>query len=241
MAICKLCLQETELVNSHIIPEFMYAPLYDEDHRFNILGNNAGNILKRPLKGIYEKLLCKACDNDIIGKYENHASSVIFGNSKKEFEYENTNYGLLIHGIDYVLFKLFQISILWRCAISTRQEIGKINLGYHQEIMRKMLLNENPYEYFRYGVQLFFFPQSSKKMIDLIVSPEFLPKQIDGHETYRAIFNGICWLFVMSDPTKIYDKRNYFLSPEGKLPILNSGTIGEKFVFNLANDFFRKK
>jgi hypothetical protein len=83
MAICKLCLQDKELVDSHIFPEFMYKPLYDDEHRFNVLGNKGEGILKRPPKGIYEKLLCVECDHNIIGKYENYASKVIFGDGKK--------------------------------------------------------------------------------------------------------------------------------------------------------------
>ncbi|MDP3582867.1 MAG: hypothetical protein Q8S39_13120, partial [Ignavibacteria bacterium] len=92
-------------------------------------------------------------------------------------------------------------------------------------------------EYFRYGVQMYFFPQSSRAMIDLIVSPVFVEKLVDGHETYRAIFNGVCWFFVMSGPTKYYENRKYFLSTGGDLPILNSGYFGERFVNELAYDF----
>jgi len=240
MALCKLCLRDTNLVESHIIPEFMYKPLYDKEHRFNIVGTNA-IIKKRPTKGIYEKLFCKDCDNKIIGKYENHASSVIFGDGKKEIKIVKTRRGIFVYGIDYKLFKLFQISLLWRCAISNRSEIGKIELGFHQEIMRKMLLNENPYEYFRYGVLMCFFPQSSRKMFDLIITPEEISKLIDGHKIYRAVFNGICWIFVMSEPTKIFENRKYFLSPEGKLSILDSGTLGERFANQLISDLIGEK
>jgi len=31
---CKLCNNEVPLRNSHIIPEFLYASLYDDKHRF---------------------------------------------------------------------------------------------------------------------------------------------------------------------------------------------------------------
>lgn len=33
MAICKLCKNERELQESHIVPEFMYRPLYNEKHK----------------------------------------------------------------------------------------------------------------------------------------------------------------------------------------------------------------
>lgn len=36
---CQLCQRDTELMNSHIIPEFVYEPLYDEAHRFHVLSS----------------------------------------------------------------------------------------------------------------------------------------------------------------------------------------------------------
>jgi hypothetical protein len=107
--------------------------------------------------------------------------------------------------------------------------------------MRNMLLHENPFEYFRYGVLMYYFPESSIKMIDLIISPEILPRPIYGHDAYRALFNSVAWIFVLSDPTKDFPNRKFFLSPEGSLPIINSGYYGEKFVLELAFDFFGKK
>ena len=238
MAICRLCLGNKKLVNSHIFPEFMYKPLYDKDHKFNVLEINSNKKLKKLPKGIYEKLLCQDCDHNIIGKYENHASNIMFGDGKKEIKIEKTDFGFLISGIDYTLFKLFQISILWRSSVSNRPEISKINLGYHQEVMRQMLLKEYPSEYFTYGVQMYFFPKSTKRTLDLILSPILIPKLIDGHEIYRVLFNGICWFFVMSGPSKRYENRKYFLSKDGKLPIVNSGSRGEHLISELVKDFF---
>jgi len=31
--VCRLCQKEKPLVQSHVIPEFLYRPLYDEKHR----------------------------------------------------------------------------------------------------------------------------------------------------------------------------------------------------------------
>jgi len=238
---CRLCNQPKILVDSHIFPEFMYKPLYNDEHRFKVISMKGGDVLKEPPKGIYEKLLCDCCDNKIIGKYEDHASKVLFGDGKKEIEIETKEFGHLIHGVDYKLFKLFQISLIWRASISTKKEIIKINLGPHAEIMRQMLLNENPGEIYEYGVIIYLFPKSSKDMKDLIISPELLSKKIEGNRIYRAIFNGLLWAFFVSSHAENFSNKEFFLSKEGSLPIINSGQIGENYVLNMAKNLSKKK
>jgi len=241
MSKCKLCNKDKTLIDSHIFPEFMYEPLYDDEHRFKVINMKGGDLIKTPPKGIYEKLLCESCDKKIIGKYEDHASKILFGDGKKEIEVETKNYGHLVHGVDYKLFKLFQISLIWRASLSTRKEIIRINLGPHAEPMRLMLLNENPGEVYDYGVIIYLFPKSSKDMKDLIISPALLPKRIEGNRIYRAIFNGLVWIYFLSNHTKYFTKQEFFLSKEGMLPIINSGQIGEEYVLNIARDLNKKK
>lgn len=231
---------ENKLIDSHIFPEFMYTPMYDEKHQFKILTTKSTDIIKEQRKGIYEKLFCKKCDNDIIGKYEDHAAKVMFGDGKKEIEIKKTKMGLFIREIDYTLFKLFQISLLWRASISTRPEIIRISLGPHAEKMRKMLLTEDPGEIYEYGVVIYLFPQSSKDMKDLIVSPELSEKRVEGNRIYRAIFNGLFWTFFVSNHSKQYTFKDHFLSKEGILPIINAGEYGERYIFNLAKDLLKK-
>lgn len=214
--------------------------MYDENHKFKVLTTKSTDVLKEPQKGIYEKLFCKKCDNEIIGKYEDHAAKVMFGDGKKEIEIKETEMGLLIRGIDYTLFKLFQISLIWRASISTRPEIKRISLGPHSEKMRTMLYTEDPGETYEYGAVIYFFPKSSKDMKDLIVSPEFSEKRIEGNRICRAIFNGLFWTYFVSSHSQYYTFKEHFLSKDGVLPIINSGKYGERYVFQLAKDLLKK-
>ena len=237
MSTCKLCNQDKKLVDSHILPEFLYTPLYDEEHRFSFLSMKEGKEIKQLKKGVYEKLLCENCDNIIIGQYEDHAAKILFGDGKKEIEIAKTSYGHLISGVNYKLFKLFQISLLWRVSIASRPEIKKISLGPHQEKMRKMLLGGIPGEVYEYGVWMLFFPKSSKDMKDFILIPRPLPRRIEGYRCFRAIFNGLVWLFFVSSHTQRFSHIEFFLSKSGELPIINSGEFGENFVRFLAQEF----
>lgn len=240
MAICKLCGKERKLIDSHIFPEFMYKPMYDDNHKFKFLTTKSDGVIKEPSKGIYEKLFCENCDNNIIGKYEDHAAKVLFGDGKKGIGIENTKYGLMIHDVNYSLFKLFQISLFWRASISTRPEIKKISFGPHCEKMKEMLYNENPGEPYEYGTVIYFFPKYSSDIKDLIVMPEFSEKRVEGNRVCRAIFNGLFWTMLASSHSKNFTHKELFLSTEGKLPIINSGPFGEKYIYELAKDILKK-
>ena len=57
--ICRLCLVESELQDSHIISEFQYKPLYDEKHRFFVISSDPRKNDFYEQKGFREKLLCQ--------------------------------------------------------------------------------------------------------------------------------------------------------------------------------------
>src|SRR4051794_32678372 len=76
MRICRLCGSNDELRDSHIIPEFMYQPLYDDKHRafsVSIDGTAKESVIQ---KGLREKLLCQVCETRL-SKLEHYAAPVI--------------------------------------------------------------------------------------------------------------------------------------------------------------------
>jgi len=77
---CALCLQTRALVNSHIIPEFFYRPLYDpKTHRYFQLSTEPGTRTVRRPKGLYEKLLCSECDGERLGALESYVRPILQG------------------------------------------------------------------------------------------------------------------------------------------------------------------
>jgi len=154
--LCKLCLQDKPLLKeSHIIPDFMYQGLFDQAHSLYKINLENFKQTKKLYNGEYEpNLLCADCDNNIIGGYENYASVVLYGDrlSRGEnifFENRKNVHGVIFtycQGIDYLKFKLFLLSILWRASISTRKFFENVNLGPYEDKIRAMILNGNPGE-----------------------------------------------------------------------------------------------
>ena len=111
---CKLCENEKELCLSHIIPEFLYLPTYDDNHRALMIPRGKG---KFEQKGLREYLLCKDCDGTIIGKWETHSSPII--KSIQDLNITQLGDQYIIHDVKYCDFKLFQLSLLWRASVAT--------------------------------------------------------------------------------------------------------------------------
>src|SRR6516225_11959807 len=95
---CALCREERPLRRSHVIPEFMFRPLYDKKHRFWGVSNIPTKPNRIFQKGPREKLLCNECEQRL-SRYESNASDVFFGNAATKPMPTRT--GLLFTGVIY--------------------------------------------------------------------------------------------------------------------------------------------
>src|SRR5436190_785668 len=111
---CALCRNDRELRHSHVIPEFMYQPLYDEKHKFWVL--SASETSWQEQKGLREYLLCNACEVKI-SRWETYTSRLL--SNRVPTVAKRSGDLIWVDGADYTQFKLFQLSILWRAAVST--------------------------------------------------------------------------------------------------------------------------
>ena len=70
MPTCRLCLKEGKLRNSHIVPEFLYEPFYnDKGHMMGI--NGIGSKGWKPLQmGLREPLFCEGCEQHFNEHFE---------------------------------------------------------------------------------------------------------------------------------------------------------------------------
>ncbi|MCK4421505.1 hypothetical protein KAW48_06880 [candidate division WOR-3 bacterium] len=231
---CALCHQDKKLCNSHIIPEFFYKPLYDKKHRLNVIPLSKEEKRRYEQKGLRESLLCKECEEQL-SKYEKYASQFLNGGTG--FYITNGN-PIKIEGIDYEKFKLFQLSLLFRASVSNLGFFENIDLGPHEEKIRKMLINENPGKKSDYPC-IIIIPKMKGEPVsdDFIGQPVELNKQ-EGHRQYRFILGGCFWLYLVSSHTIMSSLESFFLDNSGKLliPIANA----DNYFRELARNMFSK-
>jgi hypothetical protein len=74
--VCALCGETSELCDSHIMPAFVYRWFKESSATGHIRCSNEPNV--RVQDGEKARLLCRACDNNIIGGYEKEFSEKLF-------------------------------------------------------------------------------------------------------------------------------------------------------------------
>ncbi|MEQ9265037.1 MAG: hypothetical protein RLN81_07455 [Balneolaceae bacterium] len=234
MSVCRLCKLEKKLKKSHIYPEFLYKPLYDDKHKYFSLTTDLNKHIKKPSKGIYENLLCKDCEAQL-SVYEAYSRDIIYDKLKNALSGKGRV--IKVNDVDYTTYKLFQISLLWRASIHDRPELPQLNLGTHQERLRKMLINEDPGEYYEYGVVHISLEIPEEIGNDFLFPLEKVEGRFEEHHMYRGIIAGLNWSFIVSNHTNRFNLKNVFLNQDNELLIIRDHGPGRKFLNSLMRDF----
>jgi len=201
---CKLCHQEKELLKkSHIIPNFMYKDFFDENHMALMISCRDFSSAQKKYTGEYEpNILCKTCDNEIIGRTETYAKDILYGGNNISMVNipncvnERNKNGIeftYCQGIDYKKFKLFLLSVLWRSSISSRSFFKDVSLGEkYSEDIRKMILYENPGNVNDYPCVMIAYNKYNKKLSNFATNPK---KFKDTLGTRYSFLIGGMWYF----------------------------------------------
>lgn len=209
--ICCLCKTVSELCRSHVLPEFVYRPLYDEKHRFSVLTVGADN-KRYAQRGLTEKLLCHACEQRLC-RYEKYAAEVM--NGRLGHRYEQRGRTLVIEGIDYARFKLFQMSVLWRASVSRQEFFKLVSLGTREEVLRQMLLTDDPGEPEEFGCLVVFAHDGGNDASDTLFNPE--PVRWAGRRMHKFFFAGAAWVYHCDQRSPANHLLKFFLQLDGTL------------------------
>lgn len=204
--ICKLCLKDKPLIKkTHIIPDFMYQGLFDDMHFIASVHLIEMKIGKMKPSDFYDSdILCAECENNVLSTLESYARKVLFGgigNPEKHHKcvkVETMNDNNLLHyeNVDYIKFKLFLLSILWRSSISRQKIFNDVNLGEHEEIIRKMIFEYDAKTENDYPVGIMVLKKNNQVPTSFIVNPVNI--QNDENLSYIIMVNGFviyCNLF----------------------------------------------
>lgn len=205
----------------------MYSSLYDELHKFYVISANPNRPSWTEQKGLRERLLCKKCETRI-SRWEGYVSD-LFSN-RVPIVAERTGNLIWVQGADYSLFKLFQLSILWRAA-------SKVNLGPHEERIRKQLLAEDPGLPTEYGCALYALTTPMGIDQGLIVQPTLTKTK--GIDIYHFVFGGLIWLYFVSSHAPERAASNTFVQRNGRFAFLAMSSMGAQYVEHLAESYHR--
>jgi hypothetical protein len=208
---CALCLNDRSLCDSHIIPEFVYESLYDEKHRFHVVSAEPDERARYKQKGLKESLLCEQCETQF-SKHESYAKSVLKGGVALNARREGSL--IVLSGLNYHAFKLFQLSILWRAGVSKSEFFQKVQLGPHEEVLRTKLLNNDPGTSTAYGCVMWGITMLPGESPALIMQPT--RTRIHGHVTYKFMFGGLVWVFFVTSQEIAYPFNQCIVKENGE-------------------------
>ena len=215
--VCALCLQNATLCNSHIVPEFCYQSIYDEKHRMIAFSPNNSQNRKFEQKGLRSYLLCADCESLISTKLESPFKE--FWVDGKQLEGLISSRPLLLRNIDYQMFKLFHLSVLWRASVTYNAAFNEVSLGNHAEIIRRMLLAGDPGPEQRYPIFCRALIKSDgSPCSELFMSPRRF--KLGSHHGYTLTYCGCEWGFIISSH-RCTEVERRCLSENGTLPIAN--------------------
>ncbi|MDY6990181.1 MAG: hypothetical protein SWQ30_19235 [Thermodesulfobacteriota bacterium] len=219
MPICKLCGNDRELRNSHIVPEFLYSKLYNSKNQLLGIhgrGRHGSQFLQ---KGIREHLFCESC--------EQHFNEYCEKPFKKQWvdalplpdPWVST--GIHWIKVDYSSFKLFHLSVLFRAGVSSLPTFQVVSLGPHEERLRKLIATGNPGEYWQYPILGYAVIHQKTRELIHVVSKAVLsqPKKgsFGGRHYYGMMYGGVMWRFyVASHRNPRFEKMA--LQPDGSMP-----------------------
>jgi len=210
---CQLCANDGKLCNSHIVPEFLYRWLYNDQRK--LMGiSGQGNKGWKPLqKGLREYLLCATCEQHINDKYEKPFLKqwTIDSPLPDRIEQDSAHSG----SYDYPTFKLFHLSILFRASVSTLPTFAEVKLGKHEQRIREMLISQDPGKDWEYPV-LGFAVLNGRGEVERRFISRPIAGRYEGQLAYGQIYGGaMWWILVSSHRNELFCQAG--LQPSGRM------------------------
>ena len=226
VGLCRLCLANgSVLMDSHILPEFTYRPIYNAKGRAVAIDPKRRVQQYTVQQGPREYLLCAHCES-AFSRLETYSAGVL----RNIPATTGTSPGgrIAIPGVDYTRFKLFQLSMLWRASVATHAWFAAVKLAdQHEETLRQMLFTETPGEPHEYGCVLGTIVRPNS-LHTLTRSPfEFL---MEGHPAIQFIVCGLFWLSPLFPDPLAFPGTNEFLTRAGDLKIVISSKSQEEIL-----------
>jgi hypothetical protein len=217
---CKLCGVAARLLQSHIIPKFLYreAGIIGDKKKFDMpCLNFPERSLFNKQDGFKEHLFCDECETKRLSPLERYARQKFYGPGSP-LKSVPAN-GFFWSGLDYAQMNLFTVSILWRMSLSSHDLYSKVDLGEkHENRMRKMLMTKSPMEPWRYGCAIGFLMYGEKPLGGVISQPQ--RHSVEGiRNLYRFVMAGFAWFYHVASHRPVKHDDEGYLRESGVWPV----------------------
>ena len=214
-AVCALCKRNGDLQNSHILPEFFYKLVYDpKPRRFHAISAIASEPERYEQKGVRERLLCRECEQKL-GRWEHYAKAAFV--DARGVQITQQQDAVVFGNLDYKLFKLFQLSLLWRMSVSTLDFFKGISLGPYEEKIRLALINEDPLRPDQYACWMIVVLLNGKFYTDWIIEPTVA--RVGGRHVYSLVITGILFNFYVGKQPLLPSIASHVLNERGEMSV----------------------
>jgi len=216
--ICRLCDRERDLCRSHIIPEVVFGPLYDDKHRAIELTRNPSPLRYRQ-KGFRYPLLCKDCEGFINDEYEKPFQTSWVNVPHFPQTILKRRYKVTIKDPD--VFRLFIYSVLWRAAVCTVLPFADVRLGAHEDALRRKLLTKvaGPIDDYPIAAILPVL-KDSREIAPVIADPYREP--ISGLDIWNLPFGYCIWKVVLTcDDSRIFARERLRADGTMRIPAVD--------------------
>ena len=154
LANCKLCGQLKLLVKSHIIARSFFLHSKGCSKHWSEARQHDSKDVQIWQNGVWDDtIVCSTCEERMC-EWDSYGFQILGGPPggdsfpKSESDIE----AFVLKNVDYTKLKLFALSILWRASVSSQPFFARINLGPHEPIIGKMLLQGTPGPFNDYAV-----------------------------------------------------------------------------------------
>lgn len=219
--ICRLCEEEKKLCESHIIPEFLFKPLYDPKHRAVKFLSDKSKIFLQ--KGLRDFLLCEKCESHIANNIETPFAKQWW----KILPSSYSNPLLNLYGLDYTITKLMILTNLWRAHCSQKKEWTNVKLGPYANRIGQMIQDINAGDENNFPIWGELIVDEDNKVRCDIITP-FSRSRPYGHYVYYSAHGGVDWYITISPTSKI-PPEGANLTKDGKLTLL------KKFIWECSS------
>lgn len=155
IGICKLCDENKELQNSHVIGKSVFKKLLKNSGKnFNYSPSLKEKKIKKTADQWATPMLCKSCEDWLNSKYENYSLWALKNKQSGVEHFESEKFYTIVN-VDQYRLALYLISIYWRAAHSRHPAYSQVLIHDEQnEYLKKCILNQANLDFKQISVRI---------------------------------------------------------------------------------------